>query len=76
MRGKKEKAEEILRGWKGENYAFGTDVIGKLASRFGGRALLVTNGSGWLSPWLDEVDRSLREEGLSGRTLPRTKCTG
>lgn len=63
----KEKAEEILRSWKGENYAFGTEAIakvGKLASRFGRRALMVTNGSRWLSPWLEEIGRSLREEGL------------
>ena len=56
-------AEKLLKNWKGDNYAWGIDVldkVGEFTSRFGERTMLVTNGSKWLNPWLQEIIQSLR----------------
>ena len=56
-------AEKLLKNWKGENYAWGIDVldkVGEFTSRFGERTVLVTNNSKWLNPWLEEIIQSLR----------------
>jgi len=63
----KEKARELLKNWKGQNYAFGVGVlekVGEFASKFGGRTMLVANGSRWLAPWLEEVVRSIGDRGV------------
>ncbi len=66
------RAEELLKGWKGENYAFGVDVldkVGEFASRFGRRTVLVITqygeeGGVWLNPWIENITRSLKAKGL------------
>jgi len=62
-----EKAERLLRDWKGEAYSFGCGVLGEtgaLAARYGKRALVVANRSAWLSPIVERVRESLSILGL------------
>ncbi len=72
MRAKEGIAEEVLRRWKGEEYAFGVDVldkVGEFASWFGKQSVLVANGSRWLSPWLEKIIQSLKNHGIDCRDL-------
>jgi len=67
MEREKARAGELLKCWKGDNYAFGVgvlDKVGKFASRFGRRAMLVANGNKWLAPWLEEIVRSIGDRGV------------
>ena len=61
-------AEKLLKDWKGENYAFGVNVldkVGEFSSRFGGKTMLVANRSKWLNPWLEEIIQSLKSHKLN-----------
>ena len=66
------RAEELLRAWKGDSYAFGVDVlsnVGTFAAPFGKRALLVVtqygeDGGAWFNPWLKQITGSLQASGV------------
>lgn len=72
MGAEERRAEELLKDWKGEQYAFGVDVLNKVgafAAPLGKRALLVVtqygeDGGAWFTPWLDQITRSLRANGI------------
>lgn len=72
MGAQEQRAEELLKGWKGEHYAFGVDVldrVGEFASRFGQRTLLVVTQYGekegaWFAPWLEKITQSLSAHGI------------
>ena len=60
-----ERAKEILRDWKGENYAFGEGVLdatGKYAKKYGKKAALVVTelGQAWIEKPLEQVKASLK----------------
>ena len=64
------KAETILAEWKGKNYAFGLDVLGKtgeFAGYFGNKALLVVADLGldWIESVYKKVTDSLDFNGVS-----------
>ncbi len=51
-----EKAESMLKAWKGDSYTFGFDVldrVGEHAARYGTRALLIVAGLG--EPWSESI---------------------
>ena len=66
------RAEELLKDWKGDTYALGTDVLDKVgayAARFGKRTMLVVTqygekGGEWFDPFLKEITRSLEANGV------------
>jgi len=66
------RAEELLREWKGERYAFGVEVldkVGEFAARLGKRTMLVVTqygeeGGEWFDPYLEQITRSLQAHGL------------
>ncbi|MCK5119093.1 MAG: hypothetical protein KAQ78_05890, partial [Candidatus Latescibacteria bacterium] len=65
------RAEALLKDWKGDTYALGTDVldkVGAFAARFGKRTMLVVTqygekGGEWFDPFLKEITRSLEANG-------------
>lgn len=63
-----DKAKNLIVGFKGNNYAFGTgilDQIGSMTAQIGKRALLVSRiTSEWLKPSLDRVMSSLKNNGI------------
>jgi alcohol dehydrogenase len=68
----KELGEKLLKGWKGERYAFGTGVLGaagKYAAEYGKKALIVAAeygepGGVWLKPFLKEVKDGMKASGV------------
>ncbi len=61
------RAEEIIRSWKGDDYAFGIDVlekVGEYAASFGESALIVAAdlGQEWIAPLLDRIMYMLDEK--------------
>ncbi|MCE5251968.1 iron-containing alcohol dehydrogenase [bacterium] len=65
-----EKAHEILRSWKGDDYAFGLNVIdktGEFAKSLGKRALLVVADLGldWIDGLYRKITASLHANGVS-----------
>ena len=65
-----EKAREILVSWKGDDYAFGADVldtIGEFASSFGDNALLVVADldKEWMEPLHQRIMDALDERGVA-----------
>lgn len=61
------RAEEIIRGWKGADYAFGMDVlgtVGEFAASFGDSALLVVTdlGQEWMKPLHQKIMDALDEK--------------
>ena len=70
-RGLKDRARELIRGFKGDDYAFGIGVIdkvGEYAAEFGKTALVVANHGAWFEPVVDSVATSLKrhEVALAG----------
>ncbi|MEM2849161.1 MAG: iron-containing alcohol dehydrogenase [Candidatus Bathyarchaeia archaeon] len=62
------EAEILLKDWKRENYVFGCDVlsyVGKFAGEFGKTVLLVGSSSNWALKPMEDIAKSLRENGLS-----------
>jgi len=63
-----DKAKNLIVGFKGNNYTFGTgilDQIGPMTAQIGKRALLVSGISfEWLKPSLDRVMSSLKNNGI------------
>ncbi len=63
----KGRARTLLKGFKGDNYAFGlgvTDKVGEYAKGFGTRALVVASGADWFRPVVDSVLASLGRHGV------------
>ncbi|MDR1905208.1 MAG: iron-containing alcohol dehydrogenase [Treponema sp.] len=61
------KSRQLLKNWKGDNYIFGRGVlgeVGKLAARFGNKALVVCNTT-YMKPIADKVADALKTAGLS-----------
>ncbi len=62
------EAEALLKDWKKEHYVFGCGVlnsVGKLAREFGKTVLLVGSSSKWALKSMEDIVRSLEENGLS-----------
>jgi len=74
----KQKAEELLKRFKGDNYLFGLDKlgqVGEIASKYGKKALLISDTT-YLKPVADAVLESLKKNGvlLAGdRVVPDAK---
>jgi len=74
----KEKAQELLKKFKGDNYLFGLDKLGKIgeiASQYGKKALLISDNT-YLKPVADKVIESLKNNGVSlagDRIVPDAK---
>ena len=61
------KSQKLLSGWKGDNYIFGRGVLpqlGKLAARFGKKALVVCNTT-YMKGVADAVVEALKGAGVS-----------
>ena len=66
--GLKDRARKLIRGFKGDNYAFGigvTDRVGEYAAEFGKTALVVANHGAWFKPVVDSVVESLQKHGVA-----------
>jgi len=68
------KREYLLKGWKGETYTFGFDVLGKAgdcAARYGKRALVIVAdlGQGWMAGTLQTVMDALRSKGIEAEVI-------
>ncbi|MFC2076220.1 iron-containing alcohol dehydrogenase [candidate division KSB1 bacterium] len=64
-----EKAQQILKDWKGDRYSFGggaLKAVGGYAAEFGPKTMLVVDGidQDWMAPTLDAVQKSLAENQL------------
>jgi len=74
----KEKAIQLLKGFKGDNYIFGIgklDEIGKIANQYGKSALVISNTT-YLKPVVDKVVTSLNKYGIKltgGKVVPDAK---
>ena len=69
-----ESANNLLKGWKGETYTFGFDVLGKAgdcAARYGKRALVIVAdlGQGWMAGTLQTVMDALRSKGIEAEVI-------
>lgn len=67
MENLKARARELLRGFKGDGYAFGLgvlDKVGEFASGFGNSALVVANRGDWFRHVVDAVVESLSQRGV------------
>ncbi|HHY33929.1 MAG TPA: iron-containing alcohol dehydrogenase [Firmicutes bacterium] len=67
MENLKARARELLRGFKGDGYAFGLGVldrVGEFASGFGNSALVVANRGDWFRHVVDAVVESLSKRGV------------
>lgn len=66
-------ARQVLTEWKGADYAFGFDVVGKTgeyAAQFGKRALVVASlGSKWARPLYEQVARALDRHGVAHEAI-------
>ena len=66
----KDKARQLLKGFKGDNYTFGIGVFDQLGSqvaKLGQKVLVVADGIGtdWASPVLKKVEEGLKMSGLT-----------
>ncbi len=64
------RAEEIIRSWKGNDYAFGMNVlekVGEFSATFGDSALLVVAdlGQEWIEPLHQRIMDALDEKGIA-----------
>lgn len=62
----KKRAERLLRGFKGDDYAFGLgvmDKVGEYAASYGKTALVISNTT-YLKPVADQVVASLKKHGV------------
>ncbi|MBS7611536.1 iron-containing alcohol dehydrogenase [Candidatus Bathyarchaeota archaeon] len=62
------EAEILLKDWKKGHYVFGCNVlnfVGKFAGEFGKTVLLVGSSSDWALKPMEDIAKSLRENGLS-----------
>ncbi|MCY1153335.1 MAG: iron-containing alcohol dehydrogenase [Sphaerochaetaceae bacterium] len=73
----KKKAYELLKEWKGDNYVFGMgvlDQLGKEASKYGKKALVVSNQT-YMMPFLEKALANLKASGVEvcGHVAPDAK---
>lgn len=74
----KEKAVQLLKNFKGDNYVFGIgklDEIGRIANQYGKSALVISNTT-YLSPIANKVVNSLNKYGIKlagGKIVPDAK---
>jgi len=74
----KEKAVQLLKDFKGDNYIFGIgklDEIGKIANQYGKSALVISNNT-YLSSIVNKVMDSLNKHGVKlagGKIVPDAK---
>ncbi|MDI7246101.1 MAG: iron-containing alcohol dehydrogenase [Bacillota bacterium] len=64
----KARARELLKGFKGDGYAFGLgvlDKVGEFASKFGKSALVVANHGDWFKSVVEPVIESLKRRGVT-----------
>ncbi len=62
------KAEKLIKGWKGDAYTFGVDVlpvVSKYAKQFGDKTLIISGNYDWLKPFIEIITSSLGREGIS-----------
>ena len=64
-----EKAERLLKEWKGDSYTFGFEVLGKtgeIVARQGKRVLGIVAdlGQGWMAGTLQTITDSLKARGV------------
>ena len=64
-----EKAQNLLREWKGDSYTFGFEVLGKagdIIAQHGKRALMIVAdlGQGWMAGTLQTITDSLKARGV------------
>lgn len=67
MKELKEKARQLLREFKGDNYIFGVDClerIGDLVYTFGDRSLVITNLGNWNEQDLELILKSIRDKNV------------
>jgi alcohol dehydrogenase len=67
MKELKEKARQLLREFKGDNYIFGVDClesIGDLVSPYGDKSLVITSLGNWSKPDLERILNSLRTQNV------------
>ena len=69
-----DSARKLLQEWKGENYTFGFDVLGKAgdyAARYGKRALVMVAdlGQAWMAGTSRTVLDSLRSKGVEAEVI-------
>lgn len=75
----KERAQQLLKEFKGDDYAFGfgvVDTAAEFAVSLGRRVLVVANRSKWLQPTVDAVIEGLQKHGVElagGRVWPGAK---
>ena len=63
----KEKAEELLKAFKGENYLYGRGIlkdVGKLASTAGKKAVLIRDMFPGSEKYIEEIKKSLADAGV------------
>jgi len=61
-------AENLIKDWKKDHYAFGCNVlntVGKFAGEFGRKTLIVGSSSSWAQKPMEDIVKSLGENGLS-----------
>lgn len=64
----RQRARDILKGFKGDSYAFGLgvlDKVGEFAAGLGKTALVVASSSDWFKPVVERVLASLNNRGVS-----------
>lgn len=75
----KRRAGDLLRQFRGDSYAFGLDVIGKVgeyAAELGKTAMVIASSSAWLEPTLDSILDSLKQHDVKlvpGYIVPDAK---
>jgi alcohol dehydrogenase len=70
MKASMDQARKVLKGWKGDSYTFGEDVLdatGKYAKKFGKKAAFVVTelGQAWLNKPLEQLKASLKANGVA-----------
>jgi len=74
MKESMERAKKVLKGWKGDAYTFGEDVLdatGKYAKRYGKKVIFVVTelGQDWIEKPLGQVKSSLKANGVAFETI-------
>ena len=69
-----ESAKSLLKGWKGDTYTFGFEVLGKAgdyAGQYGKKALVMVAdlGQGWMAGTLQTVMDGLRSKGIEAEVI-------
>ncbi len=65
--GLKEDAVRLLKGFKGDNYAFGLgvlDKVGEFASQVGKKVMVIADPGDWIKPTVDQIVQSIKSHGV------------